>query len=125
MGLQFPRSGPRPIGIYVLLDGCDAPEITIYDRPTETEEGSLIRDCAAIRIIPAGEGVDLRDQKHQQACYIDVEGVDDLYRELKPKLDMLPKGRVKLPFEQAYGQREFHVLDEDALLIMFGEPVSK
>ena len=85
----------------------------------------LIRDCAAIRIIPAGEGVDLRDRKRQQACYIDVEGVEDLYRQLKPKLDMLPKGRVKKPFEQSYGQREFHVLDEDALLIMFGEPVSK
>ena len=85
----------------------------------------LIRDCAAIRIIPAGEGIDLRNHNRQQACYIDVEGVEDLYRELKPKLDLLPKGRVKLPFEQVYGQREFHVLDEDALLIMFGEPVSK
>ncbi len=83
----------------------------------------LTRDCAAIRLIPAGEGVDLRNQSRQQACYIDVEGVDELYQELKPKLDKLPKGRVKAPFDQDYRQREFHVLDEDALLIFFGEPI--
>ena len=85
----------------------------------------LTRDCAAIRIVQAGEGVDLRDQKYLQSCYIDVEGLEDLYRELKPQLEKLPKGRVKLPFIQTYGQREFHVLDEDVLLIIFGEPVSK
>ena len=83
----------------------------------------LIRDCVAIRLLQAGEGVDLRDPKRQQSCYIDVEGVDELYQELKPELDKLPKGRVKAPFDQAYRQREFHVLDEDALLIFFGEPV--
>lgn len=85
----------------------------------------LTRDCAAIRIVPAGEGVDLHNQKPKQVCYIDVEGVEELYRELKPKLDRLAKGRVKTPFNQPYGQREFHVLDEDALLIMFGEPMSR
>jgi len=83
----------------------------------------LTRDCAAIRLLHAGEGVDLRNPNRQQSCYIDVEGVDELYEELKPKLDNLPKGRVKTPFDQAYRQREFHVLDEDALLIFFGEPM--
>lgn len=83
----------------------------------------LTRDCVAIRLLHAGEGVDLRDPKRQQSCYIDVEGVDDLYQELKPKLDKLPRGRVKAPFDQAYRQREFHVIDEDALLIFFGEPI--
>jgi len=85
----------------------------------------LTRDCVAIRLLQAGEGVDLRDPKRQQSCYIDVEGVDDFYQELKPRLDKLAKGRVKMPFDQPYGQREFHVLDEDALLIMFGEPISR
>jgi catechol 2,3-dioxygenase-like lactoylglutathione lyase family enzyme len=85
----------------------------------------LTRDCAAIRLLQAGEGIDLRDPKRQQSCYIDVEGVDELYQELKPKLDKLPKGRVKSPFDQAYRQREFHVLDEDALLIFFGEPIQQ
>jgi len=85
----------------------------------------LTRDCVAIRLLQAGEGVDLRDPEYQQSCYIDVEGVDDLYQGLKQKLDKLAKGRVKMPFDQPYGQREFHVLDEDALLIMFGEPISR
>lgn len=83
----------------------------------------LHRDNVAIRLLTAGEGVDLREPKQQQSCYIDVEGVDALYKELRPKLERLPKGRVKKPFNQIYSQREFHVIDEDALLIFFGEPI--
>ncbi|MEO1544758.1 MAG: VOC family protein [Pseudomonadota bacterium] len=82
------------------------------------------RDNIAIRLLEAGKGVDLSDPRRQIACYIDVYGLDDLYAELKPKLDKLPKGRVRAPFNQDYGQREFHVIDEDALLIFFGEPIS-
>ena len=85
----------------------------------------LHRDSVAIRLLTAGEGVDLRNPKRQQSCYIDVEDIDALYQELCPKLDRLPKGRVKKPFDQFYGQREFHVIDEDAMLIFFGEPIKK
>ena len=85
----------------------------------------LTRDCAAIRLISTGEGVEVNHKKHQQACYIDVEDIDGLYQKLEPELDELPRGRVKKLFNQDYGQREFHVLDEDALLIMFGEPISQ
>ena len=39
-------------------------------------------------------------------------------------LGALPKGRVRPPFTQDYGQREFHVADEDCTLVMFGETVT-
>lgn len=58
----------------------------------------------------------------EQSCYICVENINGLYAELKPRLDLLADGRVKPPFDQPYGQREFHVIDEDGLLIFFGEP---
>ena len=77
----------------------------------------------ALRLIPAEPGADMSDPKRQQACYIDVTGLDELYAQLKPALDELPEGRVRPPFNQDYGQREFHVIDLDALLIFFGEPV--
>jgi len=37
----------------------------------------------------------------------------------------LPEGRVRAPFNQPYGQREFHVIDEDSLLLFFGEEFNR
>jgi catechol 2,3-dioxygenase-like lactoylglutathione lyase family enzyme len=37
------------------------------------------------------------------AYYIDVRNVDELYAELKPKLDTLPRGEVCGPVDQKYG----------------------
>lgn len=82
------------------------------------------RDSAALRIIEVDAHVDMKDEKREQSCYIDVEDIDALYKELKPKLDLLPAGRVRAPFNQDYGQREFHVKDEDALLVFFGEGIN-
>lgn len=55
------------------------------------------------------------------AYYVDVEGVDDLFASLKPKLDTLPAGDVHGPVDQPYGQREFMVLAPDGNLLAFGE----
>jgi hypothetical protein len=78
---------------------------------------------AAIRLIEVWPEIDLHDERRQNSCYIDVDGLEDLYADLKPGLDRLPEGRVRAHFDQDYGQREFHVIDEDACLIFFGEPV--
>jgi catechol 2,3-dioxygenase-like lactoylglutathione lyase family enzyme len=59
------------------------------------------------------------------AYYIDVRDVDRLYLELKPKLDVLPKGDVYGPVDQSYGQRELLVLAPDGNLIAFGQPSKK
>jgi len=58
------------------------------------------------------------------AYYIDVRDVDQLYAELKPKLDTLPKVDVHGPVNQPYGQRELLVLAPDGNLIAFGHAIS-
>ena len=59
------------------------------------------------------------------AYYIDVHDVDGLYAELKPKLDLLPKGDVHGPADKHYGQRELLVLAPDGNLIAFGQAIRK
>ena len=83
------------------------------------------RDMAAIRLIEVDSSIDLSRPERQMSFYIDVEELDLLYHSLKSKLQRLPEGRVRPPFDQAYGQREFHVADEDCTLIFFGEPVRR
>ncbi len=83
------------------------------------------RDAVAVRLLecpPRNDGAPLG---HDQSFYIDVVDVDGLYRSLKPQLDMLPPDRVRAPFDQPYGQREFHVLDEDGALVFFGEAIAR
>jgi catechol 2,3-dioxygenase-like lactoylglutathione lyase family enzyme len=57
------------------------------------------------------------------AYYIDVRDVDQLYAELKPKLDTLPQGDVYGPVDQDYGQRELLVLAPDGNLLAFGQAI--
>lgn len=58
------------------------------------------------------------------AYYIDVRDVDQLYAELKPKLDLLPAGDVYGPVDQGYGQREFMILAPDGNLLVFGQAIA-
>lgn len=90
----------------------------------ETDDYAYLhRDNVGIRLVSAGPEVDTHHPDRQLSCYIDVENLDGLYQEMKTELDKLPDGRVRAPFNQAYGQREFHVIDEDSLLIFFGESI--
>jgi len=76
------------------------------------------RDAVAFRLIedeplpPRGHG--------RYTSYVDVDDVDALYAELKPKLNLLPSGSVTPPCDQPYGQREFTVIGPDGDLIAFG-----
>lgn len=81
----------------------------------------LRRDDVAVRLIEIEADKKGTPAGDDQSFYIDVEDVDALYAELEPALSALPKGRVRAPFDQPYGQREFHVLDEDGALVFFGE----
>ena len=84
----------------------------------------LKRDRVAIRLIEAGNGVDLTAPERENSFYIDVSNIDEVFAQMKNRLDTLPSGRVRAPFNQAYGQREFHVIDEDCTLIFFGEAIA-
>jgi len=81
----------------------------------------IVRDDIALRLLTTMEEA----AAGQQACYICVENLDGLYEQLKAGLETLPERRVRAPFDQPYGQREFHVIDEDGLLIFFGQAIGK
>ena len=81
----------------------------------------LHRDAVAIRLIEVGETPEPAGT--ELSFYIDVDDIDQIYARMAPQLSTLPKGRVRPPFNQPYGQREFHVLDEDGALVFFGEKI--
>lgn len=83
----------------------------------------LRRDAVAVRLVEVSPEVDLSHPEREGSFYIDVEGIDALYHAMEPQLSSLPEGRVRPPFDQDYGQREFHVADEDCTLVFFGEAV--
>lgn len=84
----------------------------------------LQRDAAAVRLVEVSADVDLSLPDREGSFYIDTQGLDALYLKLKPALDTLASDRVRAPFDQPYGQREFHVADEDCTLIFFGEAIA-
>lgn len=90
----------------------------------QAENYAFLRcDSVAIRLLEVDASIDLHSPEREGSFCIDVSGIDALYEQLRPKLDTLPSGRVRAPFDQEYGQREFHVADEDCTLVFFGEAV--
>jgi hypothetical protein len=75
--------------------------------------------------VQVDDDIDLSVPERQNSFYIDVTDIDALYESLETDLSTLPQGRVRAPFNQDYGQREFHVIDEDCTLIFFGEAIKQ
>lgn len=74
----------------------------------EFNEGNyayVSRENAAIRILESEGNEGAPPGNRRYAYYIDVQDVDALYAELKPKLDTLPPGDVHGLCDQSYGQR--------------------
>ncbi len=96
-----------------------------FDLRTGSEDGSfalLARGEAGLILLPGDEAA-LKATAANICAYIWVSDLMALWYELKPRLDPLPEGRVRAPFEQSYGMREFHVKDPDGFLIFFGQSV--
>ena len=55
------------------------------------------------------------------SCYVDVEDIDALYKELASFNIIHPNGKLE---DKPYGMREFSVLDEDGNLMKFGQELS-
>jgi catechol 2,3-dioxygenase-like lactoylglutathione lyase family enzyme len=81
------------------------------------------RETAGFRILEQTGADGAPPGNRRFAYYIDVRDVDQLYAELKPKLDTLPKADVYGPVNQTYGQRELLVLAPDGNLIAFGQAI--
>lgn len=80
------------------------------------------RETVGVRILEAKGAARL---ERRFTYYIDVEDVDGLFAELKPKLDALPAGDVHGPVNQPYNQREFMVVGPDGGLIVFGQSIAR
>lgn len=76
---------------------------------------------AAIHFVSTDDTDSLRATANNISIYLWVRGIDQLFAQLRPKLNALEAGRVRAPFDQPYGMREFHVKDPDGCLLLFGE----
>ncbi len=85
----------------------------------------LHRETAGFRILEQKGPQGAPPGNRRFAYYIDVRDVDQLYAELKPKLDTLPKSHVYGPVNQSYGQRELLVLAPDGNLLAFGQAIDR
>ncbi|MEM1315945.1 MAG: VOC family protein [Pseudomonadota bacterium] len=85
----------------------------------------LARDEAAVILTGGADAEALRATSRNVSVYVWAADLDALWAELEPRLAALPEGRVRPPFNQDYGMREFHVKDDDGALIFFGEEVAE
>jgi catechol 2,3-dioxygenase-like lactoylglutathione lyase family enzyme len=85
----------------------------------------LQRETAGFRILEQRGEEAAPPGTRRYAYYIDVKDVDQLYTELKPKLDTLPNGDVRGPIDREYGQRELLVLAPDGNLLAFGHSIAE
>lgn len=82
------------------------------------------REEAAFRLLQ-NAGDDGAPPGNRRFCYyIDVEDVDAICEELKPKIPLLNDGDVHGPIDQIYGQRELLVLAPDGNIIAFGQDMT-
>lgn len=80
----------------------------------------VARGEAGIQFLTAAPELDLDDPRCQTSAYIWVKGLDAYWQEVRGPLAAHPPERVRAPFTQSYGMREFHV-SWDGFLVFFGE----
>ncbi len=82
---------------------------------------TLRRGGAVLHLLQSDDAASLRATANHISLHIWVTELDRLYESLRPTLEGLPEGRVRPPFDQAYGVREFHVKDPDGCLLFFSQ----
>jgi hypothetical protein len=83
------------------------------------------REGVALRVLESEDCDKAGGGNRAFRYYVDVEDVDAIYRELKPKLDKLPPGDVHGPSDKPYGQRELCILAPDGDVFVFGAPMKE
>jgi catechol 2,3-dioxygenase-like lactoylglutathione lyase family enzyme len=82
------------------------------------------REAAAFRLLQNAGDEGAPPGNRRFCYYIDVEDVDAIHEELKPKIPLLNDGDVHGPIDQIYGQRELLVLAPDGNVIAFGQDMT-
>ncbi|HWA00103.1 MAG TPA: VOC family protein [Caulobacterales bacterium] len=83
------------------------------------------RETAGVRLLQNRGDDGAPPGNRRFAYYIDVNDIEALYQELKPKLGALPPGDVHGPADKEYGQRELCILAPDGNLVVFGQSIEK
>ena len=97
-----------------------------FEIRTQDEDFALVaRQGAGVSLIRTTDDKALDATATNISAYIWVNDLMGLWTELEPKLKPLGDARVRAPFVQDYGMREFHVKDPDGFLIFFGEIADK
>lgn len=82
------------------------------------------REGAAFRLLQ-NQGDDGAPPGNRRCCYyIDVQDVDAIHEELRPRARSLNDGDIHGPVDQLYGQRELAVVAPDGNLIVFGQDIA-
>ena len=101
-------------------------EVLGFERRFVSNDGGFAivsHEGAAIQFLATDDPEALRATATNISIYLWVRGLDALYKQLRGRLEQLPDGRVRPPFDQSYGMREFHVKDPDGCLLFFGEDI--
>lgn len=77
------------------------------------------RGALMIAMVNAADEQALKAARTNISAQMWVEDLDALWAEIAPHLEGLPEGRVRAPFDQSYGTREFHIKDPDGFLMLF------
>lgn len=85
----------------------------------------VVHGDAAVHFVKTADEAALQATANNISVYLWVRSVDQLYDRYRARLEALPADRVRPPFDQPYGMREFHVKDPDGCLLLFGEPVQQ
>lgn len=85
----------------------------------------LQRETVGVRLMDRSITGPVAPGTRRFGVYVDVEDIDALHDELKPKLAGLPAGDVHGPVDQIYGQRELLILAPDGNLIVFGQTLDE
>lgn len=99
-----------------------------FERRLVTNDGVFgiaVHGEAAIHFLKAEDLAALDATATHISVYLWVNGVDQLFEDLQPKLHGFESERWRAPFDQPYGMREFHIKDPDGCLLMFGQPVEQ
>ena len=100
---------------------CDVLGFEARVHAPDTHYALAVRDNASVILLGGADEDALAATRTNISAYVWVKDLDGLWSELSPSLNTLPEGRVRPPFTQDYGMREFHVKDPDGFLILFGE----
>ncbi len=94
-------------------------DVLLFDVLMNSSRYAIIeRDGATIHLHPADEEV-LSRLRGQIEIYIEVDDLDALWEHVSRFRG--GKWRIREPFTQAYGMREFHIDDPDGCTVFIGQ----